>query len=200
VIPQSGPKKLPYVTKLLPGEFKSVPDACKAISATVLSSALPGPGLQTTQSASGASDSQCTFTLDHRPDFLVLEVTAQAYQPFAAATGNGSASQNALDNHETARQTLAQHTKGSPLPAAAITTLANLGQKAFSAFQRERAGGIVTDVVTVNVLDRNVLITVIMQGQESGHGFGPVPPSDLQTGASSAAGSVLAQVRTQPTA
>jgi hypothetical protein len=206
VIPHTGPKSLPYVTKLLPGEFKSVPDACKAVSASVLSSSLPGPGRTMTQPISSSGDSQCSFTLDSKPQvgrpghFIVLEVTAQAFQPFAAATGNGSASQNALDNYLAARQALANPAKRSPLPAAQITTLAKTGQRAFNAYQREKAGGIVTDVVTVVVLERNVMITVAMQGQESGKGFGPVPLADLEAGAQSAASDVLAQVRTQPTA
>jgi hypothetical protein len=206
VIPHSGPKPLPYVTKLLPGEYKSVPDACRAVSPTVLSSSLPGPGRTMTQSISGSGESQCSFTLDSKPrvgqpgHFIVLEVTAQAFQPFAAATGNGSASQNALDNYDAARWALGHPGKHSPLPAAQITALAKTGQEAFTAYQREKVSGILTDVVTVVVLERNVMITVSMQGQESGKGFGPVPLADLATGAQAAAGNVLAQVRTQPTA
>jgi hypothetical protein len=206
VIPHSGPKPLPYVTKLLPGEFKSVPDACKAVSASVLSSSLPGPGRTMTQPIASSGESQCSFTLDSKPQvgrpghFIVLEVTAQAFQPFAAATGNGSASQNALDNYEAARQALGHPAKLSPLPAAQITTLAKTGQRAFTAYQREKAGGIVTDVVTVVVLEHNVVVTVAMQGQESGKGFGPVPLGDLEAGAQAAAGDVLTQVRSQPTA
>lgn len=200
VIPGGGAKALPYVTKLLPGEYKSAPDACKAVDASLLSSIAQGAKWKTTQQMSGASESQCSSTLDHRPDFLVLEVTAQAFQPFAAASGNGSASQNALDNYEAARSTLLNPAKKSPLPAAVITTVAKTGQHAFSAFQREKVSGVVTDLVTVSVLQRNVLITVQLQAQESGEGFGPVPAGDLQAGALKAADSVLALARTQPTA
>jgi hypothetical protein len=39
-----------------------------------------------------------------------------------------------------------------------------------------------------------------MSGQESGHGFGPVPVSTLEAGARAAAKAVLAKVMTQPTA
>lgn len=189
-----------YVTTLQRGEFKSVPNSCTAVSAQTLSSYVPGPDRKKTQTISGSGQSECSFTVDRKPVFLVLDVTAQAFQPFAAASGDGSASQNALDNFNAARQALAAPPKRSPLPAAVITTLPGLGQKAFSAFQPEHVSGIVTDVVTVNVLERNVLITVSLAGQESGHGFGPVSQAVLQAGARAAARDVLAKVRTQPTA
>lgn len=201
VIPSSAPKPLPFVTKLLPGEYKSVPDACTAVSPPVLNSYLPaGPGRTTTQSGSGASESQCSFTIDKKPTFLVLEITVQAFQPFAAATGNGSASQNALDNFLVDRQALATRAKHSPFPAAVITALSNTGQHAFSAFQPEHVSGITTDRVTVEVVERNVVITVSLQGEESGSGFNPVPTGTLQAGARAVAGSVLTKVRHQPTA
>jgi hypothetical protein len=194
------PKPLPYVTTLQAGEFKSVPDACTAVTATVLDQYLPGPDRKVTQEQAGSTDSQCSFVLDKRPVFLVLEASAQAFRPFAAASGDGSASDYALDNFRLARQGLATPPKKSPLPPAVISAIARLGQQAFTAYQPEHVTGIVTDVVTVVVLERNVLITVSLSGQDSGHGFGPVSEATLQAGARAAAASVLAKVLTQPTA
>jgi hypothetical protein len=68
------------------------------------------------------------------------------------------------------------------------------------ALQNERVSGIVTDVVTVVIRERNVVVTASMSVQESGHGFGPVPVSTLQAGAQAAAKAMLAKVMTQPTA
>jgi hypothetical protein len=194
------PKPALYVTSLQPGEFKSVPDACSSVSTSVLDQYLPGPGRASTEELTGATDSQCGFTVDHKPDFLLLEVTNEAYQPFPAASGDGSATANAQDNFTLARLNLAHPAQKSPLPPAQISPVGKLGQQAFMAFQREHVTGIVTDVVTVVVRERNALITVALSGQESGHGFGPVPVATLQAGAMAAARNVLAQVLTQPTA
>ena len=68
------------------------------------------------------------------------------------------------------------------------------------AFQNEHVSGIVTDVVTVVIRERNVVITASMSGQESGHGFGPVPAVDAGGRAKAAASAMLAKVMTEPTA
>jgi hypothetical protein len=189
-----------YVTSLQPGEFKSVPDACGSVSTSVLNQFLPGAGRTSTSELAGSTNSQCSFTVDARPNFLVLEAEAEAYEPFAAATGDGSATANAQDNFAQARQGLAHPPKKSPLPPAQISKVTGLGQQAFMAFQDEHVTGIVTDVVTLVVRERNVVITVSMSGQESGHGFGPVPVSTLQAGARAAVKDVLAKVLAQPVA
>ncbi len=195
----SSPKPQLYVTSLQPGEFKSVPSACSSVSAAVLNQYLPGSGRTTTNQFSGTTESECSFTVDAKPVFRLLEVTAQAYQPFAAASGNGSASDNAKDNLALARQTLTNPGKKSPLSPARITLVSGLGQEAFAASQRETVGDIVSDLVTVVVLDRNVLITVELSAQQSS-GFTSAPTGTLQAGATAAARDVLAKVLTQPTA
>ncbi|HTX81950.1 MAG TPA: hypothetical protein VME44_07210 [Streptosporangiaceae bacterium] len=198
------PKPALYVTSLQPGEYKAAPDACTSVSTTVLNQYLPEPGRTSTSELSGSTDSQCSFTLDRKPTFLVLEVTTEAYQPFAAASAAGSppgsASANAQDSYALAMQDLKQRTTHSPLSPAQITALPGLGQQAFVAVQRERVSGIDSEKVTVVVRERNVLITVWESGQESGHGFGPVPVPTLQAGAEAAARDVLAKARTEPTA
>jgi hypothetical protein len=200
IVTHHSPKPLPYVTHLLAGEFKAVPNSCSSVSASVLSTYLPGGGLTKTDEISQPTQSQCSFTVDHRPVFEVLEVSSQQYGPFAAASGDGSASANAADNFVAARAALATPVKKSPLPPAQISPLRQLGTRAFAAFQSEHVTGIVTDKVTVVVLERNVIITVSLSGQETGHGFGPVPAADLQAGAEAAARSVLAKVLAEPTA
>jgi hypothetical protein len=195
----SSPKPQLYVTALQPGEFKSVPSACSSVSAAVLTKYLPGSHRTTTDQFSGATQSQCSFTIDAKPVFRLLEVTAQAYQPFAAASGDGSASANARDNLALAKALLADPAKNSPLSRADITSLAGLGQQAFAGYQQETAGAIVSDVVTVVVLERNVLITVELSAQRS-PGFSPTAVTTLQAGATAAARDVLAKVLTQPTA
>lgn len=196
------PKPALYVTSLQPGEFKSAPNACTSVSTTVLNQYLPGPGRTSSSEQSDSTDSQCSFTVDRKPLLLVLEVTAEAYQPFAAATAGGSppgsASANAQDNYALVRQDLTMPTKRSPVSAAEVTALPGTGQQAFVAVQHEHVKGIDSDLVTVVVRERNVLITVSESGQESGHGFGPVPVSNLEAGAEAAARDVLAKVRAEP--
>ncbi len=198
------PKPSLYVTSLLPGEFKSVPNACGSLSSTVLNQYLPGPGRTVASEISETTQSQCTFTLDRKPDFLVLEVTAQAYQPFAAATAAGSAagsaSANAQDNYSLTQRTLAKPPKGSPLSAAQLSPLLKTGQQALVAVQAEDVRRITTEVVTVVIRERNVLIVVSESGQESGQGFGPVSVATLRAGAEAAARGMLAKSVTEPTA
>jgi hypothetical protein len=193
--------KLPYVTSLQRGEFTSVPDTCTAVSPAVLNQYLPDSGTKRDVVATQAqsTDSECSFTVDAKPSFLVLTVGAQSYQPFAAATGDGSASDNALDSFGAAQQTLAHPPKKSPLAPATITKLAGLGKQAFMAAATETVGHIKDSVVTVVVLDRNVIITVELSGQESG-GYGPVSASMLDSGAEAAASSVLTKSLAEPTA
>jgi hypothetical protein len=196
---RSSPKSQLYVTSLQPGEFKSVPSACSSVSAAVLDQYVPGSGRTTTNQFSGATQSECSFTVDAKPVFRLLEVTAQAYQPLAAASGDGSASANAKDNLAEVKENLVDPGKKSPLSPARITPLTGLGQQAFAASQRETVGDIVSNLVTVVVLDRNVLITVQMTAQQSS-GFTSTPTGTLQAGATAAARDVLAKVATQPTA
>jgi hypothetical protein len=190
--------KLPYVTSLLHGEFQSVPDTCTALSAAAIGQYLPGSH-NTVQSQATATDSECSFTVDGNHNFLILTLGAQSFQPFAAASGDGSASQNALDNFRADRALLAKPPKHSAVPKAEISPLAGLGQLAFVAIQLQHAGGIARDVAIVTVLERNDIITASISAQESG-GFGPVAIGTLQADAQAVAGSLLKKALAQPTA
>jgi hypothetical protein len=199
MVTRHSPKPSLYVTALQSGEFKSVPSACSSVSTAVLGQYLPGAGRTTTNQFASPTQSQCSFTIDAKPVFRLLEVSAQAYQPFAAASGNGSASANAKDNLVLDRAALASPPKKSPLSPAQIIVLPKLGQQAFAAAQHEDASGIISDVVTVVVLERNVLITVELSAQESG-GFSQTSVGTLQAGAMAAAQNLLAKVQAQATA
>ena len=190
------------VKTLLPGEFRSVPDACTAVSAATLSQYLPGRARKVTHSITTSAQNQCSFTVDVKPVFRVLEVTAQQYLPFGLASGNGSATNNAIDNFALERQGLASPARKSHQPKALIGDVPGLGQGAFTAFQSFHiAGRDITDRLTVVVRDRNVVIIVSLQGLQSGRragGFGPVSVSDLRAGSLAAAREVQAAVAAGP--
>jgi hypothetical protein len=183
------------VTTYQPGEFRSVPSACHVISTSLLSQYLPGKVAEVQQSLGSAAQSQCTWTLDTRPNFRVLTVGAQAFAPSPLSSGNGSATSGAIDAYKQQLQTLSNPPKSSKAPKAQIGGAVGLGRSAFTALQEFHLSGAVNDEVTVVVRDRNVVIVVTMQAQESGGGFGPVPDATLRAAALAAAHQVLAGLR-----
>ena len=182
------------VTTFQPGEFQSVPNACNAVSAATLGQYLPGKVSRVAQSLSGATQSECTWTLDARPDFRVLTVDSRAYAPSLLSSGDGSATFGAIDAYARQLQTLQQPPRASRAPRAQLGAAVGLGRDAFTALQVFHVGGDITDEVTVVVRDRNVLIIVTMQGQQRGGGFKPVPVATLRAGALAAAHEVLAGI------
>ena len=185
----------PLVTTFQPGEFHAVPDACDAVPAALVQQYLPGKVAQVSQSLGSATQSQCTWTLDARPDFRVLTVSSQAYTPSLLATGDGSATFSAIDAYGQARRALQDPPKSSRAPRAQIGAAAGLGTDAFTALQVFHVGGDTTAEVTVVARDRNVLTDITMQGQEHGGGFSPVPVATLRAAALAAAREVLAGFR-----
>jgi hypothetical protein len=181
------------VTTFQPGEFRSVPNACSAVSAATISQYLPGKVAHVAQSQ-GSTQSHCTWTLDTRPNFRVLSVSSQAYAPSLLASGNGSATFNAIDAYTQALQTLQNPPKSSKAPKAQLGSAVGLGRNAFTALQVFHVGGDTTDEITVVVRDHNVVVSVTMQGQQSGGGFGPVPVATLRAAALAAAHEVLAGI------
>jgi hypothetical protein len=189
------PQNSGLVTTFQPGEFRSVPNACDAVGAATLSQYLPGKVQQVSQALGTSTQSQCTWTLDARPDFRVLTVTSQAYTPSLLASGDGSATFNAIDAYNQELQALQDPPKKTKAPKAQIGGAVGLGSDSFTAFQAFQAGGNTTDEVTAVARDRNVLIIVAMQGQEHGGGFGPVPAATLRAAALAVAHEVLAGLR-----
>src|SRR5450755_2733724 len=188
-----------FVTTLQAGEYRSVPSACGSVGSALLSQYLPGSARKVTPAGTGTSASQCTFTVDSKPVFRVLEVTAQAFAPSAVAAGDGSATANAQDSFLVTEQQLAHPGKKAPLPPAQITPLTGLGKQAFSALQVIHAGNTVTDLVTVLARDHNVVVGVSLQAQASGDGFGPVSLAKLRTGALAISRMVVAKAVAEPT-
>jgi hypothetical protein len=185
------------VSTLQSGEYRQVPDACRMLSGSLLRTDLNGTPASI-QPYDDLDQSQCTYTVDNKPTFRVLNLMMQAYQPFPGLIpGNGGATANAIYNFGQLRQQLARPPKHTPQPAAQISPVGGLGDSAFSAAQAFHAAGFLTDRVTVVVRYRNVLISAYFQAQENG-GFSPVPSGQLSAGALAAAREMLAKVKSTP--
>ena len=185
------------VTTFLPGESRTVPNACTAVTAATLNQYLPGTRhMVVPHSLDGRAQSMCDWTVDAPPRYRLLDVTVQAYSPSGLASGNGSATNAAIDAYQQAMQQKANPPKASHQPKAEITALPGIGGAAFSALQVPRAGGDTTDLVTVVARERNVLVTVVFDGlaHSPGGRYGPVSVPQLQAGAVAAARDVLAGV------
>jgi hypothetical protein len=186
----------PLVTAFLPGEFRTVPNACTTVTASTLSQYLPGKRVVASpNSLDGGEASLCSWTLDHRPLYRLLNVQVQAYTPNGLASGDGSATFAAMDGYAAALQQKTSPPKATHLPKATIATIPGLGTKAFSALQVTRSPGIKTDLMTVVVRDRNVVLTAVLQGNSGRGGYGAVSPAQLRAGAIAAARDVLAQLK-----
>jgi hypothetical protein len=178
-----------FVSTFQHGEFKTVPNACTAVTSQTLNQALPGKRrMVAPHSLDGGAQSLCNWTLDAPPLYRVLEVTVQAYAPSGLATGNGSATNAAVDAYLQAEQTRRHPAKATHLPPATVTPLHQLGTAAFAALQVVQARGDSTDLETVVVRDRNVIITVVVQGPHARNGrYRAAPQSELQSDALAAA-------------
>jgi hypothetical protein len=174
------------ITTFQPGELQQVQNACAVVPAAIVQQYLPGkPKVAAPLPVDGAAESACDWTIDKAPVFRLLQLNLLAYAPSGLASGNGSATSAAID----AYQTTLQDTKSPPPkaanPPAAVTMLPGLGNQAFSAVQVFRSGGSVTDVATVIVRFRNVIVTVTLNGLDhSDRGtYGPVSSSALSAAA-----------------
>jgi hypothetical protein len=186
----------PLVTTFQAGEFKTVPNACTAVTAGTLGQYLPGKRTEASpNSLDGGQASLCSWTLDQRPLYRLLNVQVQAYTPNGLASGDGSATFAAMDGYAAALQQKTSPPKATHLPKATITTIAGLGTKAFSALQVTRSAGIKTELMTVVVRDHNVVLTAVLQGNSGRGGHGPVSAAQLRAGAIAAARDVIAQLK-----
>jgi hypothetical protein len=178
-----------FVTTFQHGEFKTVPNACTAVTSATLGQYLPGKRrMVAPRSLNGSAQSLCNWTLDAPPLYRVLEVNAQAYSPSGLATGNGSATNAAIDAYQQALATMRHPLRATHLPPATVTELHGLGTSAFAALQVVLARGVSTDLETVVARDHNVVITVVMQGPHARSGrYRAAPQSELQSGAIAAA-------------
>jgi hypothetical protein len=185
-----------FVTTFQPGEFKTVPSACRAVTSATLNQYLPGQRrMVAPHSLDGNAQSLCNWTLDAPPVYRVLSVTAQAYAPSGLATGNGSATFAAIDAYQHALATMRHPLRTTHLPVATVTPLHSVGTQAFVALQIVRTQSLATDLETVVARDHNVVITVVMQGPHSRSGrYHAAQQSELQSGAIAAAKNVVASL------
>lgn len=190
--------KTGFVTTFQSGEYRTVPSACRSVSTALLSESLQGQTRKVTPASTSGATSQCSFTVDAKPIFRVLGVTIQAFQPSAVAAGNGSATANARDEFMLTQLQLARPPKKSPLPAAQIAAVPKLAQGAFTGLQVIHSGHVTTDLVTVLARLHNVLVTVTLQAQATGNGFGPVSAAAVHDAAVDVARAVTARVAQEP--
>jgi hypothetical protein len=178
-----------FVTTFQRGELKTVPNSCTAVTSATLGQYLPGKRrMVAPRSLNGSAQSLCNWTLDAPPVYRVLEVNTQAYSPSGLATGNGSATNAAIDAYQQAAATMRHPLRATHLPPATVTELHGLGTAAFAALQVVLARGLSTDLETVVARDHNVVITVVMQGPHARSGrYRAASQSELQSGAIAAA-------------
>jgi hypothetical protein len=184
------------VTTFQPGESRTVPNACSAVTPATLNQYLPGTRRTVRpRSLYGSAQSLCDWSLDARPLYRVLEVTVQAYAPSGLASGDGSATFAARDAYAQASQDKLHPPKATHLPKATMSQIPGLGSSAFVALQVPSAGGDTTNLLTVVVRDHNVLITVVSEGPaRSGRGYAPVSAAHLQAAAVAAARDIIARL------
>jgi hypothetical protein len=184
------------VTSFQPGDITSAPNACQAVSTATLGQYLPGKRARAVIQ-SGRMDSQCTWTLDARPVYRVLEVTTQAFAPNLLSTGDGSATFSAIDAYDESLLAMQNPPKAAHRPKAQLGAPGGLGNAAFIALQVWHTGGNTTDFVTVVARKRNALVTVTLQGLDHAArgGYGPVSVTTLQAGALAIAHQVIAGIR-----
>jgi hypothetical protein len=198
------------VTTFLPGEVQSVPDACNAVPNATLSQYLPGTTKQAAPPLNSGTNTECTWTLDNAPTYRVLEVQIVAYTPSALVAnpngsglvpaGNGSATYAAEAAFASSEYNLETPAANSGQPKATVVSLSGLpGGNDTSAFSATQVfeKSTQTDVATVYVRYRNVIITAVVQGLNQTTGakkYGPVSMSDLTAAATTVAREVAAKI------
>jgi hypothetical protein len=174
------------ITTFQPGELQTVPGACPSVPAATVQHYLPGQVKVTSPpQVGGTAESACDWTIDQPPVYRLLQLNLLAYAPNGLASGDGSATNAAIDAYTQAEQALANPPRDSANPRAAVATLAGLGNEAFSAAQVFQRGGAVTDVATVVVRYHNVVVTVTLNGLDHSNrgSYGPVSSASLSAAA-----------------
>lgn len=188
------------VTTFLPGELQSVPDACDTVPGTMLSEFLPGTLKQASPPLNTGASTECTWTLDSPPAYRVLQVQLVAYSP-NALYNNGSATSTAEVTYGSSEEGFVRPGPKSGAPPATVTDLSGMPggneTSAFAATQVFSRNGAITDVVTVLVRYRNVIVTVVVNGLDQASGarkYGPVAMSDLSAAARTVAREVAGKI------
>jgi hypothetical protein len=189
------------ITTFLPGEIQQVPDACTAVPDASLDQYLPGQQRMAAPPLNTGANSECTWTLDKAPVYRELEVNIQAFSPNALVTlGDGSATYAAMSAYEgylAGKQDPASH---SGQPKADISNLSGMPggnyTVAFEATQVFNVSGATTDMATVVVRYRNVIVTVVLNGLDHANvgNYGPVYMSSLSSAAQTVAQEVTGKL------
>jgi hypothetical protein len=174
------------ITTFQPGELQTVPNACGTVPAATVQRYLPGkPKVASPLAIDGAAESACDWTIDQAPVYRLMQLNLLAYAPNGLASGDGSATDAAIDAYATTLADLQDPPKDSGNPRAEVTSLGGLGNEALSAVQVFRRGGAVTDVATVVIRYHNVIVTATVNGLDHSNSgnYGPVSASDLSAAA-----------------
>jgi hypothetical protein len=199
------------VTSFLPGEVQSVPDACNTVPSATLSQYLPGTTKQAAPPLNSGTNTECSWTLDNPPTYRVLQAQIVAYTPSALVAnangtglvpaGNGSATYAAEAAFASSEYSLTTPTAKSGQPKATIVDLSGMpggnDTSAFAATQVLNKNGEITDLATVYVRYRNVIVTASMEGLDQPNGakkYGPVSMSDLTAAAKTVARELAAKI------
>jgi hypothetical protein len=187
------------VTTFQPGELKVVPNSCDVVPQGTVQEYLPGKvKMAAPQPVYGQLGSGCFWTVDSPPVYRLLELNMEAYSPSGLATGDGSATNAAIDAYNLELQGLQHPAKKGYVPkGTTVAVLTGVGNEAFKALQVFKVGDATTDVATVEIRFHNVIVVAAMNGMV-GHtskgSYGPVSATQLEAAAHAFAESALASL------
>jgi hypothetical protein len=169
-----------FVSTFQPGELQSLSNPCNAVSASTLAQDLPGKPTENGQPLNSGSITQsgqtteCTWTLDSPSThiFRVLDVQYIGYTPSGLATGNGSATSEAIDFIAADQDGFAytpKLVKNNPgLQSSSTSDISGMpggnDTSGFAATQVVVNGGLTQDFAYDYVRYRNVIVRVEVQG------------------------------------
>ena len=153
------------VTNFQPGELPQVPNACTVVPDGVVQQYLSGKVKEASPlPVNGQLGSGCNWVVDQPPTYRLLELNLLAYKWNGLASGDGSATEAAIDAYAGQLQLIQHPGKKSYAPDGTVTFLPGLGNQAFSAIQVFKVSGAPTDVATVVVRYHNVIVSATMSG------------------------------------
>jgi hypothetical protein len=188
------------VTTFQPGELQQVPNSCDVVPKATVQQYLPGKyKVAAPQAVYGKYGSGCFWTVDSPPVYRLLELNLLAYSPSGLASGDGSATNAAIDAYDQALQAMQHPGKKSDVgKGTTVKVLSDTGNAAFSSLQTAKTGDATTYIATVEIRFHNVVITAEMNGM-AGHTtkgeYGPITTSQLQAAALAFAESALTSLR-----
>jgi hypothetical protein len=189
------------VTTFQPGELQQVPNSCDVVPQATVQQYLPGKvKVASPQQPNGKLGSGCYWTVDSPPVYRLLELNLLASKPSGLASGDGSATNAAIDEYTSQLANLQHPSKKAVAPkGTSVTVLHGVGNEAFSVLQQFKTSDGTTYVATVEIRFHNVIVTAAMNGMvgvTSKGKYGPITTSQLQAAALAFAESALTSLRT----